>query len=58
MLEAFRKHAFNPESQSQRPLFHRACCWHRCVLQTLTIGKAIGLRSRAEMQRCEVSGLF
>ena len=49
MLGAFHEHAFNPKSESQRPLFRGTCCWHWCVLQVLTLEETIRHRSHAEM---------
>ena len=49
MLEAFQEHALNAKPESQRPLFRGTCCWHGCVLQTLTLEETIWHRSHAEM---------
>ena len=54
VLGAFQTHALDAKPESQRPLFCRTCCWHRCVLRTLTITETIRHRPRpkcAEVKR-------
>ena len=49
MLEASHGHTSSPKPKPQRPLFCRTLRWHRGILQTLTIGKAVRHRYRAQM---------